>query len=405
VRNLLLVARHEYAVMVKRRAFLLTTMGLPLLIGVIIAALVTVQGAVGGQDAIGYVDASGLLRQTLRPAEGHEEEERVRVVQYPDLSSGQAALEARDIDALFVVPEDLLESPRFDVYYWDRAPTDATWSAWNRYVRRSLLAGQPEEVRQRVLEGSDATLRSLGGRELREGDVVGLFLPIVAALLLTITSAMSSGYLLQALVGEKENRTIEVLVSAVTPLQLIGGKALGLMGVTLTQLAVWMATGVVALVVGQPLLGDVPPVRMPWDLVAVTAAFFVPTYVLLAAVMISISGMVGETRQAQAIAGPLTLPFIAPIMLMPLIFTNPQSPVLTALTLFPFTSFITITMRVGFGHLPLWQVAASWVLLVGTGLGSVWVAAGIFRLGMLRYGQRLGLQQVMSSLRAATSRR
>jgi ABC-2 type transport system permease protein len=204
----------------------------------------------------------------------------------------------------------------------------------------------------------------------------------------------SAGYLLQAVTTEKENRTMEVMITSMTPGQLVTGKAIGLMAVSLTQLAIWVLAVVVALVVGAQFLASLRAARVPWATLGIAAAYFCPAYVLVAGVMIAIGSMVTETRQGQQIASIVNLSFTLPFFFIVLMVANPNSPILVALTLFPTTAFLTVTMRWSLTVVPAWQLVLSWLLLVTTAGLSVWAASRVLRAGMLRYGQRLDLRAV-----------
>ncbi|NLD74922.1 MAG: ABC transporter permease, partial [Chloroflexi bacterium] len=275
---------------------------------------------------------------------------------------------------------------------------------WNGFVRAGLLASYPEEIRERAVEGPEVTLRSAdGARTLEEGDVAGVLAPIIAALLFMLTSMMSSGYLLQAVVSEKENRTMEIMATSVTPTQLIGGKALGLMAVALTQLGLWILTIGVGLAIAVSVFEDAPVIRIPWGLLGTVVLYFLPSYGLLAGIMIAIGGAVNEARHGQAVSGPLTLPFMLPFVLMPVLLSNPSGWLSVVMTLFPMTSLLTVTLRLGLAQVPMWQMIASWVLLVVSAAAAIWLAGRVFRLGMLRYGQRLDFRQIVAALRAERS--
>lgn len=115
--------------------------------------------------------------------------------------------------------------------------------------------------------------------------------------------------------------------------------------------------------------------------------------------------MVSDLRQGQQITGILNLFFMLPFFLITVIMTKPNSPLIVALTLFPTTAFVTVVMRWAITTVPLWQLAASWVLLVASAVVSVWLAARIFRIGMLHYGQTLRLKTIVTRLRAEQSPR
>lgn len=401
MRNIRLIAKQEYLRSVRQRSFLVTTIGIPVLLAVVMGISILVGSSRADAGVLGYVDRAGLLDPSAAAFTAVEEdEEPVRVRAFDDLDAGQAALEEGAISVLFDVPTGYPTEAQVTVYYWEDAPDQDTWVAWNRFARAALLADVTPAVRDRLLAGTDVTILAMSGdRKLVESDVIGIILPIIAGILFMVTGMMSSGYLLQALVDEKANRTMEVVISSVRPSDLIAGKALGLISVSLTQLGVWILFLVVALVVGGPILGEFEITGIPWNLLGVVVVYFLPAFGLLSAMMIGIGGIVSDARQGGALSGPLTLPFMLPIMVSPLMFTNPDSPVLLVMTFFPLTSFLTVVMRAGYATVPFWQMAVSWLLLVVTTVGAMWLAAAVFRLGMLRYGQRLSLQQVVAGLR------
>jgi ABC-2 type transport system permease protein len=95
----------------------------------------------------------------------------------------------------------------------------------------------------------------------------------------------------------------------------------------------------------------------------------------------------------------LNLLFVLPLFILPVLFSNPGHPLIVAFTLFPTTSFLTISLRWGLGTVPWWQIGLSWALLVATATLSIWAAARVFRAGMLRYGKPLNLKAVVAAVR------
>jgi ABC-2 type transport system permease protein len=197
---------------------------------------------------------------------------------------------------------------------------------------------------------------------------------------------------------EKENRTMELMITALSPEQLMVGKAAGLMAVALTQLGVWTLTGAVAVWLATRGLEIVRLGQVPWSAVGVIAAFFFPGYALVGGVMAAIGSMVTEQRQGQQIAAILNLVFMAPFFLVALIMAQPNSPLMVAMTLFPPTAFLTVVLRWSISIVPWWQLVASWILLVGAAAASLWASARILRAGMLRYGQRLSLKAALQAV-------
>lgn len=399
MRKFWLVAKHEYLKMIRRRAFWLGTLGLPLLIVVIMAVSIAVVVGGGDKKPLGYVDHAGVLTAAITPEAGRREITEMRA--FPDEATATAALEAGEIQAFYVVPADYFRSLQIVLYYWDDPPGEIVRGDFDDFMLANLSAGLPDDARRRVLGGIHLTVRSADGRREAGGmDVVNLFMPFVAGMFFVFTVMASAGYLLQAVTDEKENRTVEIMVTSLTPEQLIGGKAAGLIAVALSQFFVWTLAVVVGLVVGAQFLEPLQAIRVPWTFLVVMALYFLPAFCLVAGMMTAIGSMVTERQQGQQIAGVINMLFVLPFFFTGLAFFNPDSPILVVMTLFPTTAFITVSLRWGMTVVPAWQLIASWGLLVATAGLSVWASARIFRVGMLRYGQRISLRAAFQILRA-----
>jgi ABC-2 type transport system permease protein len=398
-----LVARHEYLRMVRRRAFLLGTLAIPLLIIVVTAISVTI--AIGKRDdrPLGYVDQAGVLSAAVQPASTGGRTVELRA--FSDAQAAGDALEAGQIQAYYVLPADYMQSGQVQLYYWENAPNDTIQEQFNDFVRANLAAGLSPSVQQRAIEGSSLTIRSADGRrEFNSRDWITIVLPFVASFFFVMVVMTSGGYLLQAVTTEKENRTMEIMITSLTPGQLVSGKAAGLMAVSLTQIGIWTLAVVVGLIVGAQYFAPLRQAQVPWGMLGIAALYFLPSYVLVAGIMVAIGSAITEIQQGQQVAGLINLLFFVPFFFLALVIANPDSPLLVALSLFPTTAFMTITMRWSLAMVPLWQMVLSWVLLVASAAGSLWISARVLRAGMLRYGQRLDLRSIVRALGFANER-
>lgn len=399
MRKLWLVAKHEYLNRVRQRSFWLSTLWIPAIMILAMGIGFVTEMSQKEDLPLGYVDKSGLL--LIEAVSSFQDgEDTLSLEVFPDEATAREALEAQEIQAFYVVPENYLTTQALTLYYWDDAPSAEVQGDFKALLSHSVLADLPVAKRQRVLDGVNVTLHATeGNRQLNLANPLSIILPFVATFFFVFAVTTSAGYLLQAITSEKENRTIEVMVTSLTPEQLVGGKAMGLIGVTLTQLLIWVLTVVVGAVVGTQFFPELGKLQVPWSLVTVVILYFLPTYTLVAGMMTTISGMVTELRQGQQIAGIINLLFIFPVFLSSVVMANPNHPILIAATLFPTTSFITIAIRWPLAQVPIWQMIVSWLILVTSALGSIWVAARVFRVGMLRYGQRLSLRHAIAALR------
>lgn len=399
MRNFWLLARHEYRKLVGKRSFLVGTLGIPFLLMLVMGVSILVTLRADRDLPLGYVDHAGVIDPAVQPvvAEG---DELLVLRPFPDQTAAQQALADREIQAFFVIPADYRQTLQLDLFYWQDNPGQELYSDFNAYMRASLAQSYPAAIQSRLTNQPDLTVRSAdGSREFSQQSAFNFFIPFIAAFFFLFVVMGSSGYLLQVVTDEKENRTVEIMMTTVSPAQLIGGKALGLLAVSFTQVFIWIMTGLAAVFIGAQFFDFLGAISIPWSMVVVVVLFFIPAYALIAGMMTAIGSATTEVQQAQQIAGILNLLFVLPFFFIALIFTNPSSPILLFLTFFPTTSFITVMMRWGMSTVPLWQVGLSWGILVGTAVAAIWFASRIFRLGMLRYGQSLSLRDTLTAVR------
>ena len=399
MRNLWLVAKHEYRRTVVRRGFLIMILAIPLGMVALIALVIMVESMGSDSRPIGYVDYSGTLDAALL-ADVSEDSTEIRA--FADEELARAALEGEEIQAFFVLPAGYPQTLRSDLYYLEEPPGGKAWSDFDDFVRINLVSAMPAEMQELLLGGPEITVYDLASnREFSEGSIVNVILPFVATFFFVFATMSGAGYMLGVVAGEKENRTIEVMVTSVTPGQLIGGKAAGLLAASLTQLAIYVVVAVIGVVVAAQYVPEIQQLQVPWLYLTIMALFFLPTYALISAVMIAVGAAVTELQQGQQLAGLLNLFFMLPLFLLVLLFKDPGGPLMVAFTIFPTTSFMTISLRWGLGTVPLWQVGVAWVLLVATTVFMIWAAARVFRAGMLRYGQPLNFKSALAAIRGS----
>ncbi len=395
-----LVAKQEYRRIAGKKSFLISTLGVPLLFIALMVVIVLI--TVFGEDArpVGYVDHAGILRPDAREALGQDPASTVEIRPYRDEDAAQAALEAGEIQGYYVIPADYLSAPAAECVILDKALSDRARSDFWDFMHANLVQQLPEAEARRLYEGTHLALRTPDGkRQLGDTDFVSALFPIVGAFLFFFSVMSVGGYMLQAVTDEKENRTIEVLMTTLSPEQLMGGKALGLLGVVLTQLGLWGVTVAIGLLVAPLFITNFPHITVPWSMVGIGLLYFLPSLALISGLMIAIGATVTETRQGQQIASVLNLFFTFPMFFIMVILGNPNHPLSVALSLFPTTAFLTVLLRWGFTAIPAWQMLVGWGLLVGAAIISVRFAARVFRAGMLQYGQPLTFKNIFTALR------
>src|SRR5271157_1126946 len=390
------VFSYEYLRHVLRKRFVFALLSVPLFIlffGLVGVLMVFLEY---NPRPVGYVDLSNALqtRQPL-PSGANDIAPVVELRRYADENSAKNALLAKQIQAYFVIEPDYLHTGRVKLVALDGAPSESIKSEFSDFLKANLLASQPQLVASRIEKGSILTIISAdGSRRMNSEQWLDIAIPILTGVLFIIAINASGGYLLQAVVEEKENRTMEIIVTSVSPDQLMAGKIAGTLSVGLTQLLAWVLMAVAAILLMANFIPSIQNPHISQQFFWLVPLTLIPAFVLVAAFMAALGATVTEASEAQPIVGLFTLPIMLPYFFMNQIMLNPSGPLATGLSIFPLTAPVSLPLRSAFMDVPFWQAALSILLLVACAAGAVWLAARAFRLGMLRYGKRLSWQEL-----------
>jgi ABC-2 type transport system permease protein len=241
---------------------------------------------------------------------------------------------------------------------------------------------------QAVTVSRDEERRSVAG--------LNVLLPLAFAFLLFMGVMTGGQALLTSTVEEKSSRVIEVLLSAVSPMELMAGKLLGHLAVSLVALSVYIALGLLLLTTFT-LFGLVD-----LSLIAYLAIFFVLTYLVLGSLMMAIGSAVNDMREAQTLMTPITLLIILPWILWMPISRDPNGAFSVAMSFIPpVNSFAMLLRMTSSAPPPLWQVWASIAIGAAAVVGAIWFAAKVFRIGLLMYGKPPNFATLIRWARAA----
>ncbi len=391
------VALHEYQRHVFTRRFLMGLLSVPFLMVVMIGLIFLIISMENNTRAVGYVDQSGLLAKPLSAPPVKAPDKAIEIQVYPDEDAANAALQAEIIQAYFVLPADYLSAGQLKVVYIENLKSPARGQFYD-FLAVNLLSGLDASFSNRILTGDEIIIQAVdGSREISsETGWLGLFIPILAAMGFMVAMFTAGGYLMQAVVDEKENRTMEVVLTSVSPNQFMAGKILADMSIGLTQIFAWLIFIIIAFKVAAGNFEILQSIQISPQIILLSLVIQLPTFVMVSAFMALIGATVSEAREGQQMIGLISLPIWIPYMLVGMIMENPNSPLAIGLSLFPLTSSLTMLIRQGITIIPGWQIAASAVILVICAIGAIWLAGRAFRLGMLHYGKRIAWREIFS---------
>ena len=394
-----LIFRHAYLRQVRTKRFLFGLLSMPLFVLLMIGVGMIAVRLQLKLDPIGYVDHSGFLTNPVSlPDRGSFFNPNLAIIPYSDETSAKADLQAKKIQAFYVISADYLQTGAVERLALDRPGENAN-AQFIEFLRLNLLKNQSEEIANRVLNGSSIITRSMdGSRSVSEESILSFILPFSAGLMFILVISFSGRYLLQAVVEEKENRTMEILITSVSPEQLMAGKTIANLLAGLTQLVAWLGFGFLTLSVAQSIFhfGGAEPLN--FGQVGLLLLILIPAFVMVAAMMTAVGATITEAREAQQISGFFILPMVAPYWFMNSIMSNPNSALSVLLSIFPIISPVTLPIRIFFTIVPAWQVILSIGILIASAISALWLAGKIFRMGMLRYGKSLSLREIFSGI-------
>jgi len=392
------IIKYEYSKHVFQKRFLISLLSLPLLMILIVGVSLLIGLLTIDTSPVGYIDHSGTMKdpQPL-DRESNIFEPIIAFHPYQDEDQAQADLNAENIQAYYILPEEYPQDFRVDLVFLEE-PASEVQEQFDQFIKQNLDSYQnlDPQIKERLENESLITISTLdGGREMRQDQWYNILVPSVAGIMFFIVVMTSGGYLLQAVVEEKENRTMEILITSVTPTQLMTGKIIGNIGVGLTQLVVWLIFGWVGLIIAGQFFPVVQNISISTDYIAVLILVLLPSFVMVAAIMAAIGATMTETKEAQQISSLFSLPMMIPYYLASTIMMNPNGALAIALSYFPITAPITLIMRMGFTVVPAWQIAINIAILVVFAIFAIWFAGKAFRMGMLQYGKKLSIKDVL----------
>lgn len=405
--NIARVFMYELVRNFRRKGYLFTTFGLPLLVIALFYGyqFLSSRGASGsantteaiaetvdtfssrGVRKAGYVDAEAVFNGA--------ESENLSV--YTSQEEAKAALAAGEIDAVYVLAPDYADSGNILQIIPSMQPDKITNGPIEQLVFEQFTAEVDETLLNRLRNPMWINTVDLQREAAASGDDVvrnedtNFALAYGFAMLFMLTVFGTSGYLMQSVIEEKESRLVEILISSVRPVQLLSGKilAMGLLG--LFQIAAWIGISLGLMLFQRDQVAAVVPfltnLRIPLDALPILAIYFVLGYLIFAAEFGAIGAISNSLQEGPQFSIIFVLPALAPLFFLTAFVNDPNGSLPTFLSIFPFTSPMSMTMRSVITSVPPWQVALSIVLLALTVWVMFWIAGRLFRVQTLLAGK------------------
>ncbi len=420
--RILAVIRREYLERVRTKAFWISTLIVPIIMGalMIIPAWLASRGA--GEFTVAVLDLSGRFfdpvdAEVQRFLSGNDEAlsiALVREVPGADIEATRERIKARvaekAYDGMLVLPSTLPDEGEPEYV----APNVAAFrliEVLERSVNNVVVADRltdagldPEAVRELTRRVELKTLKlGKGGEETRDQGQT-FMLAYVFVMIIYMTVLMYGMYVMRGVLEEKSSHVVEVVISTVKPFELMLGKILGIGAVGLTQFLIWsllMAAISAPGMVSAMGMGDIDLPAVSIQLLVFFVVYFVLGFLLYGTLYAAVGAAFDTEQEAQNFQFVVMAPLMIPLVLLFQIINQPNSTLSVVLSLIPFFSPMLMFLRMTLTEVPAFQIGASVVLMVATIVASAWVVGKIYRVGILMHGSKPKLKDLVRWVREA----
>ena len=414
--NVLLIAKREYLERIRTKAFIVATILIPTLMAGGIFSMAYIADKSKSTSHITIVSSQEPLATDLQNELEHGKDSNMVVDVVAPSPEIRSTLDA-----------ELREKSRekgIDGYLWIRPATSADPTARPTfdYTARSSA----DILTHDTIKDSLRTVllrEQLANRGMAAGRIDSLMAPVVVNtidaggqhgssrnsfyvayvffLLMYMVVLLYGMNVARSIIEEKNSRIFEVLLSTIRSEEILAGKIIGVGGVGLTQVVVWMVAAFV--VTATPLVAHVAGSAAAVSISAAQAIFFIVYFVLgfvlYSSVAAALGAMTNSEQELQQLNMLLMMPLFFCILMLPLVISNPNSPVARLVSLIPFCTPLLMNFRVSLSMPQPWEIALSFILMIATIYAVLWVASRIYRVGILMYGKKPNLPEILRWLK------
>ncbi len=425
--KMLAVLKREYLAGVRKKMFIIMTIGFPIFMGAVFYVPVMMMSRGLGEKHVVVIDGTGSLRSGFEKSESSKigDERAPMQIEYIDAKAqldidtfarpylARLNKEKKEkLDAVLIIPSKVLDLPDTPARFYSTSATDIITEATLRamatkglHVYRLGLHGIEGAEMEKILAPANvkAVQLSRTGEE-KQGGGSNFLVGILLTGLLMVPSFVYGIEIMRGIIQEKNDRVVEVIVSSMTARQFLTGKILGNALTGLTQVAVWvvmasLATGYFAAgaaLGGENILRFLRPSTFAYFILFFLLAYF--TYVCIYAIA---GAVCNSEKEAQQMIAPITMLMMSPWFFVAVLITNPDSSLAVGFSLAPVFGPMTMFLRTLVADPPLWHIVLTVLVSIATITLFFRVTAKIFRVGILSYGKRPTIPELVRWLKVA----
>jgi len=403
------VFKHEIVTTVMRKSFFITLFLIPL-VGFLVTIIIgqsksnpssslvnTIFTPKNEIELFGVVDHSNLINKI-------PEQYQDSFTLFMTTDEAINALNDQQIIGYYLIDKEYIKDGKVTLVKQDYDPLgeDQNWKL-ETILNETLLDNSPKEFNrlQNLMNFEIELLSTEPERDPNSG--LTFFLPYIVTMMFYIIILGSSSLMLNSITNEKTNRVMEILMTSITPSQMLTGKivALGLVG--LMQTIIWSVSGFLLLRMSGKTMDIASSFQLPISILIWGILFFIGGYTLYANLMAGLGAMVPNLKEASQATTVLIIPMIIPLMFISAIIDKPNGLISLILSMFPLTSPVTMMTRLASGNVPIWQILLSLFLIFAFAYFVIRSVSNLFRAQTLLSGQEFKLKYFFNALRGKFS--
>lgn len=423
--KMLTVMKREYLTRIKTKGFIISTFALPLLIlAMLFVPAILAVVSTDDQQKIAVIDLTDKVYQKLDEALSDTAATGERLYLFEQIKTTAAGvarekdrlreeITSGDLTGLMIIPSTVFEDNK--VEYYAKNVSNFTQNREMRNVITSVVQEirilergiSPELVDELTKRVNFETFRV--GKEGEQKDMGQTFiLAFVLVMFLYITLVVYGATVMQAVTEEKSTRVVELIISSVKPFQLMAGKIFGIGSVGLTQFLIWSlsaallsayASAIVGAFNSSPAAADVALPQLSPEILVYFVLYFILGYILFATLYAAVGAIVNSQEEAQQMQFPVIMLLIIPLILMQFVIRNPNATSSVVLSFIPFFKPILFFTRIVVDTPPFGEILLSFAVLILSITLMIYLVGKIFRVGILMYGKRPTLPEVLRWIR------
>ncbi len=239
------------------------------------------------------------------------------------------------------------------------------------------------------------------GRESQDSSGTKFLEVVVMVMLIYVAVLLYGISVMRSVLEEKNSRVVEVLLSSATSTELMIGKIFGVGAVGLTQIAIWAVMAGVLALPSLAMSMDLSQLQLSPGVLVAFVVFFVLGYLLFSALYAAIGAITTTEQEGQQLQFIVVIPLVLSVFMLSSVVRTPDAPIVAWLSMFPFFAPVVMYARIVIQTPPAWQIALSLILLIATIAGLLLLCARIYRVGVLIYGKRPTLPEILKWLKYA----